>query len=462
MSSLNGSAPMSAPVLSPSIVRKKRNFRDLQLNVAQPAPTPEPELIPSRLAAPAPPAKAPKKKPPAMNLAASKAAPKASAELGGDGMLTVQPSSAPPSGSVTSQRATYQNMLTEKIADMDLNASNDRQGSTGQQPRIEIKADDLREIGELGAGNGGSVKKVEHTPTGKIMAKKIVLIDAKPSVRKQILRELQILYSCRSPYIVSFHGAFVADPNICICMEFMDKGSLDSIYKRIGAIDIDIVGKIALAVLEGLTYLYEVHHIIHRDIKPSNILFNSQGQIKICDFGVSGELINSIADTFVGTSTYMSPERIQGAQYTVKSDVWSLGISLIELALGRFPFSDASSDDSDLSDLEGTLSPHRPAPRSDHFAGANSKKEKRKSRGVSLQGGGMTMSILELLQHIVNEPAPRLTPEGRYPREAEEFVDSCLVKDPDQRPAPKDLLKFAWIKNARTTEVDLEGWASTI
>lgn len=60
--------------------------------------------------------------------------------------------------------------------------------------------------------------------------------------------------------------------------------------------------------------------------------------------------------------------------------------------------------------------------------------------GVSLQGGGMTMSILELLQHIVNEPAPRLSPEGRFPRESEEFVDSCLLKDPDARQTPKDLL----------------------
>lgn len=143
------------------------------------------------------------------------------------------------------------------------------------------------------------------------------------------------------------------------------------------------------------------------------------------------------------------PERIQGAQYTVKSDVWSLGISLIELALGRFPFSEDDSGDSDLSDLEGTLSPQRPgslagiplppARRKDK-RGSTSKKDKRKSKGVSLQGGGMTMSILELLQHIVNEPAPRLTPEGRFPREAEDFVESCLWKDPDARRTPKDLL----------------------
>ena len=72
------------------------------------------------------------------------------------------------------------------------------------------------------------------------------------------------MHDCNSPYIISFYGAFISDPNICICMEFMDKGSLDGIYKKIGAIDIDVVGKVALAVLEGLTYLYDVHRIIHR------------------------------------------------------------------------------------------------------------------------------------------------------------------------------------------------------
>jgi len=377
-------------------------------------------------------------------------------------MVNNGPNSAPITASPSGRRSTYHTDLSNKLADLDMNT----------EIKFDLRTEDLKDLQELGQGNGGSVKKVEHTPTGTIMAKKIVLIDAKPSVRKQILRELQIMHDCNSKYIISFWGAFVADPNICICMEFMDKGSLDGIYKKIGPIDIDVVGKVAFAVLEGLTYLYDVHRIIHRDIKPSNILCNSQGEIKICDFGVSGELINSIADTFVGTSTYMSPERIQGAQYTVKSDVWSLGISLIELALGRFPFSESSSDDSDLSDLEGTLSPARPGSIS--LAGLparrarrgtpstqTSKKDKRKSKGVSLQGGGMTMSILELLQHIVNEPAPRLTPEGRFPREAEAFVDSCLLKDPDERGTPKDLLKDEWIEYAKVSTVDLEAWANT-
>jgi len=374
-------------------------------------------------------------------------------------MLTVVsngPNSAPATGSAATRRNTYHATLSSTLANLDMNA----------EIKFDLRNEDLKDLHELGQGNGGSVKKVEHMPTGTIMAKKIVLIDAKPSVRKQILRELQIMHDCNSKYIISFWGAFIADPNICICMEFMDKGSLDGIYKKIGPIDIDVVRHIALAVLEGLTYLYDVHRIIHRDIKPSNILCNSRGEIKICDFGVSGELINSIADTFVGTSTYMSPERIQGAQYTVKSDVWSLGISLIELALGRFPFSESDDSDSDLSDLESTLSPSRPGSLSLEIALGRSpmkkaKKEKRKSKGVSLQGGKMTMSILELLQHIVNEPAPRLTPEGRFPCEAEQFVDSCLSKDPDARKTPKDLLKNIWIEQARVSNVDLETWAST-
>ncbi|THH30045.1 hypothetical protein EUX98_g4156 [Antrodiella citrinella] len=449
---------MAAPAAP---LRKKRNPKGLGLDVSvgkmtistptqlQPAPT--------RLA----PAPGGKKRPPPMTLAAPKPAISSTGADADSNLLTVQgPNSAPATGTASAHRSTYHTTLSTTLAKLDMNA----------ESKYDLKNEDLRDIHELGQGNGGSVKKVEHVPTGTIMAKKIVLIDAKPSVRKQILRELQIMHDCNSKYIISFYGAFISDPNICICMECMDKGSLDGIYKKIGPIDIDVVGKVALAVLEGLTYLYDVHRIIHRDIKPSNILFNSKGQIKICDFGVSGELINSIADTFVGTSTYMSPERIQGAQYTVKSDVWSLGISLIELALGRFPFADSASDDSDLSDFEGTLSPSRlgplstavhRAPKSREEKDKADKKKKRKSKGVSLQGGGMTMSILELLQHIVNEPAPRLTPEDRFPAEAEDFVDSCLRKDPDMRATPKDLLKHSWVEQAKVSNLDLEAWAST-
>lgn len=310
------------------------------------------------------------------------------------------------------------------------------------------------------------------------------MIDAKSSVRKQILRELQIMHECHSEYIISCFGSFLAEPNICICMEFMDKGSFDSIYKKIGAININVVCLVAHSVLEGLTYLYDVHRIIHRgvlspissqsflmssqDIKPSNILLNSEGEIKLCDFGVSGELINSIAKTFVGTSIYMSvsyfhldfffgiliippqPERIQGAEYSVKSDIWSLGITLIELATGQFPFCDVEDDD-DLSDLEeeknsdsdnddSDLKNKTPTHRDSTFAFNKKNKNKRLSkRGMEFGADGMSsMSIIELMHQIVREPAPRLGPQ--FSEEEEEFVDACLMKDPDERHSPKTLL----------------------
>jgi len=163
-----------------------------------------------------------------------------------------------------------------------------------------------------------------------------------------------------------------------------------------------VLGKIAEAILGGLNYLYEVHSIMHRDIKPSNVLVNSRGYIKLCDFGVSGELVNSIANTFVGTSTYMAPERIQGGAYSVKSDVWSVGLTLMELAIGRFPFdaSDAAAGD-------------------------------RVSAGP--------MGILDLLQQIVHEPAPNLPKSDAFPPILDQMIQKCLLKQPDQRPAPREL-----------------------
>ena len=178
----------------------------------------------------------------------------------------------------------------------------------------------------------------------------VIHIATSPSTRKQIVRELQIMHDCASPHIVSFYGAYVHETHICLCMEYMDLGSLEAIYKRNGPVPEPILAQCARAVVGGLTYLYEAHKIMHRDVKPSNILLARSGAFKICDFGVSGELINSVADTFVGTSTYMSPERISGDPYSVKSDVWSLGITLVELALGRFPFvqDDSTTDDDDV------------------------------------------------------------------------------------------------------------------
>lgn len=142
---------------------------------------------------------------------------------------------------------------------------------------------------------------------------------------------------------------------------------------------------------------------MHRDIKPSNVLVNSRGSIKLCDFGVSSELENSVADTFVGTGTYMAPERIQGSPYTVKSDVWSVGLTLLELAVAKFPFApdnDANGDDED---------------------------------------GAGPPSILDLLQQIVLEPSPKLPKSDAFPQILEDMITKCLMKEPAQRPTPQEL-----------------------
>merc|ERR1719422_862370 len=165
----------------------------------------------------------------------------------------------------------------------------------------------------------------------------MIMMDVKPAIRKQIVTELKILHECQSPYIVGYFGSYQCDGEVNVFMEYMDGGSLDVILRKIGKIPEPYTRKITHAVLRGLAYLREKHQIIHRDIKPSNILVNTQGEIKICDFGVSGQLIDSMANSFVGTRSYMSPERLQGSQYSVASDLWSLGLSLVEMALGCYP-----------------------------------------------------------------------------------------------------------------------------
>lgn len=131
---------------------------------------------------------------------------------------------------------------------------------------LELQPQDIHTLKELGAGNGGTVSLVTHTPTQTIMARKIIHVEAKNSVRRQILRELQILHKCNSPYIVGFYGSFLKDSDIHICMEYMNAGSLDHIYRKTGPVSERVTGKIAHAVLSGLVYLYQAHRIIHRGI----------------------------------------------------------------------------------------------------------------------------------------------------------------------------------------------------
>ena len=171
------------------------------------------------------------------------------------------------------------------------------------------------------------------------------------------------------PYIVDFYGAFFQEGAVYICMEFMDGGSIDKLYGD--GIPESVLRKITLSTTMGLKSLKDEHNIIHRDVKPTNILANTRGQVKICDFGVSGNLVASIAKTNIGCQSYMAPERISsggvaqaganpgGGTYSVQSDIWSLGLSIIECALGRYPYPPETYDNifSQLSVRRPSCSP---------------------------------------------------------------------------------------------------------
>ncbi|KAJ8304838.1 hypothetical protein KUTeg_018421 [Tegillarca granosa] len=200
-------------------------------------------------------------------------------------------------------------------------------------PGGNISESDLQILQYLGKGNSGQVHRVLHKPSGTIMAVKasivynVIQLDVDVEAQKQIISELQILCKCNSPAIIGFYGAFFVENRISICTEFMDGGSLDKYWQ----IPEPVLGRMAVYIIQGLLYMWSLK-ILHRDIKPSNVLVNTMGQIKLCDFGVSVQLVESIARTYVGTNAYMAPERIRGEEYSTPAEVWSLGVCLYEQA----------------------------------------------------------------------------------------------------------------------------------
>lgn len=177
---------------------------------------------------------------------------------------------------------------------------------------------------KLGSGEFGNVWLARHKQTDLQLAVKVVHREAKKETQQQIIRELEVLHECNSPEIVNFYGAFLSHDGmeVNIVMEWMvgcslsrsapicsnlfqsvpptnsphsrccggkDGGCLDDVSARCGRIEENKLAKIFWKVLVGLKYLREKHNVIHRDIKPSNVLINSEGHVKLCDFGVSRE-----------------------------------------------------------------------------------------------------------------------------------------------------------------------------
>lgn len=172
----------------------------------------------------------------------------------------------------------------------------DADGVPQPQPKgaaFDISLEDLQVLRTIGTGSSGRVEKVTHLPTGHILALKVIQMDVQEPARKQIIQELRTLHQAYCQYIVSCYGAFYSEGAISIVLEYMDGGSLLDLLKSVKRVPEQLLAKMAHQVLHGLKYLHNELHIIHRDIKPSNILVNHHGEVKISDFGVSGQLSDS-------------------------------------------------------------------------------------------------------------------------------------------------------------------------
>ncbi|XP_014220761.1 dual specificity mitogen-activated protein kinase kinase 6 [Trichogramma pretiosum] len=287
--------------------------------------------------------------------------------------------------------------------------------------KFEVHADDLDIICNLGSGAYGIVDKMKHKLSGTTMAVKRIPVSYNQLEEKRLLMDLDItMRSSACPYTVQFYGALFREGDVWICMEVMDT-SMDKLYDKVynNGLNIpeDVLGKIAFSVISALHYLHSELKVIHRDVKPSNILINRQGQVKICDFGISGYLINSIAQTIdAGCKPYMAPERIDPtgdpSHYDIRSDVWSLGITLFELATGRFPY--------------------------DNW-----------------------VTVFDQLKQVVKDDPPKL-PECCFTPAFEEFINKCLTKDYNMRPNYVQLLELEFLKKYATKSVNVAAFVQEI
>lgn len=260
---------------------------------------------------------------------------------------------------------------------------------------MEMSPDDLHDLGDLGRGAGGIVKKMLHVPSLELIALKSIDVFEK-GTRHQLLMELNALANSDCPNVVCFYGGWFEKGSTKLALEYMNRGSLQNVIDKYGCLSEDVIASIATQCLTGLGHLHS-NRKLHRDIKPANILVDGFGNVKIADFGIVRPLTDAkeLAKTFVGTASYMSPERIQSDDYSYPADVWSLGLSLVTCAMGK----------QQLHTGDGYWGLHH---------------------------------------QIVNEPI-RL-PET-FSKGLQSFVNSCLHKNPNHRARIKDLQRHPFILN---------------
>ncbi|XP_026454750.1 serine/threonine-protein kinase pakF-like isoform X3 [Papaver somniferum] len=264
---------------------------------------------------------------------------------------------------------------------------------------------------EVGQGVSASVYRAICIPNNEIVAIKIIDFERHNSDLANISREAQTMILVDNPNVLRAYCSFVSDHNLWVVMPFMEGGSCLHILKSAypDGFKESVIATILREILKGLEYLHQHGHI-HRDVKAGNILVDARGAIKLGDFGVSACLFDSgdrqrTRNTFVGTPCWMAPEVMEQLNgYDFKADIWSFGITALELAHGHAPFSKYPP-----------------------------------------------MKVL--LMTLQNAP-PGLDYERdkKFSKSFKNMIAQCLVKEPSKRPSARKLLKHPFFKQARSND----------